>query len=196
MQVARKGRGTNETRLPTSPPCQLICQPNAAVQREIINRLDISSLESDLPADLTRGRVLTLRETLLTIPISDGYNITEFINECRGIQNAILSQEEVSVVVYLRSKLCGEARKALHQQQFAIIEQLLNRLKKSFGIVGDIFDFYAELKKLGMGNQEKLVSYIDSHQTIQYLYNQIIEAEKSSGGALFCIYRCRNYQTK
>jgi len=44
--------------------------------------------------------------------------------------------------------------------------------------VGDIFDSYAELKKLGMGNQEKLVSCIDKAQTI---YNQIIEAEKSSG---------------
>jgi len=74
--------------------------------------------------------------------------------------------------------LRGEARKTLHQQQFATIEQLLNRLKKSFGIVGDIFDSYAELKKLGMGNQEKLVSYIDRAQTV---YNQIIEAEKSLG---------------
>jgi len=193
MQAARKGRGTNETRLPTNPPSNLSTQCGCSARNNkspIV--IGIPSLESDLPADLTRGRVLILRETLLTILISDGYNITEFINECRGIQNAILPQEEASVVVYLRSKLRGEARKALHQQQFAIIEQLLNRLKKSFGIVGDIFDSYAELKKLGMGNQEKLVSYID-HQTV---YNQIIEAEKSSGGALFCIYRCRNYQTK
>jgi len=85
-------------------------------QREIINHSDISLLEDDLPTDLTRGRVLTLRETLLTVPISDGYNvhITEFINECRGIQNVILPQE-ASVVSYLRSKLRGEvARQALH----------------------------------------------------------------------------------
>jgi len=104
-------------------------------------------------------------------------HITEFINECRGIQNVILPQEEASVVTYLRSKLRGEARQALHQQQFTTIEQLLNRLKKTFGIVGDIF--HSELKRLGMGNQEKLVSYINRAQTV---YSQIIEAGKSSGG--------------
>jgi len=161
----------------------LIYQPNAAVQREIINRPDILSLENDVPAELTRGRVLTLRETLFAIPISDGYNvhIIKFITECRGIQNAILPHEEASVVAYLRSKLRGEARKALHQQQFASIEQFLNRLKKSFGIVGDIYNSHAELKKLCMRNQEKLVNYIDRAQTV---YNLIIEAEKTSRGPL------------
>jgi len=82
------------------------------------------------------------------------------------------------VVTYLRSKLRGEARQALHQQQFTTIEQFLNRLKKAFGIVGDIFDSDAELKRLGMGTQEKLVSYINRAQT---LYSQITEAGKSSG---------------
>jgi len=66
----------------------------------------------------------------------------------------------------------------LHQQQFTTIEQLLNRLKKAFGIVGDIFNSDAELKRLGMGNQEKLVSYINRAQTV---HSQIIEAGKSSG---------------
>jgi len=75
--------------------------------------------------------------------------------------------------------LRGEARQALHQQQFTTTEQLLNCLKKVFGIVEDIFDFDAELKRLGMGNQEKLVSYINKTQTV---YNQVIEAGKSSGG--------------
>jgi len=49
---------------------------------------------------------------------------------------------EVSAVAYLRGKL--RARKMFHQQQFATIGQLLNRLKKSFGIMEDISDSYAE----------------------------------------------------
>jgi len=124
--------------------------------QETISRPDISLEGNDLPTHLTRGRVLTLRETLLTIPMSDGYNvdITEFINECRGIQKVILPEEEASVVTYIRSKLRGEARQALHQQQFTTIEQLLNRLKKAFGIVGDIIDAYAGFKRLEMKNQE------------------------------------------
>jgi len=44
--------------------------------------------------------------------------------------------------------------------------------------VGDIFDSNAELKRLGMGNQEKLVSYINRAQTV---YSQITEAGKSLG---------------
>jgi len=64
------------------------------------------------------------------------------------------------------------------------IEQLLNHLKRLFGIVGYIYDSYAELGKLCMRNQEELVNYVDRVQTLQGsdVYNQIIEAEKSSGG--------------
>jgi len=51
--------------------------------------------------------------------------ITEFLNECCGMQNAISPQEETSVVILLRGKLRGRARKALHQRQFATIEQLM-----------------------------------------------------------------------
>jgi len=45
--------------------------------------------------------------------------------------------------------------------------------------MGDIFDSDAELKRLGMENEEELVSYINRAQTV---YSQIIEAGKSSGG--------------
>jgi len=68
--------------------------------------------------------------------------------------NVILPQEEASVVAYLRSKLRGEARQALHQQQFTTIEQLLNRLKKAFGIVGDIFD--SDAKETWHGKSRKI----------------------------------------
>jgi len=60
----------------SSQALPLTCQSNAAVQQEIINRSDIPLLENDLHADLTRGRILTLRETLFAIPISDGYNVS------------------------------------------------------------------------------------------------------------------------
>jgi len=96
-------------------------------------------------------------------------------------ESKILPQEEANVVAYLRDKLHGQARKALHQQQFAAIEQLLNALKKSFGIMGDISDSYAELGKLCMRNREELINYIDRAQT---MYNRIIEAEKNSRGSL------------
>jgi len=101
--------------------------------------------------DLTRERVLIQRETLFYIPTSDGYNvhITEFFNEYRGVQNVILPHEEARVVAYLRGKLRGLARKVhqqLRQQQFAIIEQFLNRCSERgerFEIMRDISDFYA-----------------------------------------------------
>jgi len=42
----------------------------------------------------------------------DGYNISisQFINECREIQNAFSPQEEVNVVILLRDKLRGRAQ--------------------------------------------------------------------------------------
>jgi len=43
------------------------------------------------------------------------YPSIEFINKCGGVQNAISLQEEASIVILLRGKLRGRARKALHQ---------------------------------------------------------------------------------
>jgi len=65
----------------------------------------------------------------------------------------------------------------------------MNRLKTSFGITGDIFDSYAELKKLCIKNQENLVYYINKAQT---MYDNIIEAEKSER----TFYKCRHCQNK
>jgi len=61
-----------------------------------------------------------------------------------------------------------------------ILESFKEDVIPSFGIMGDIYDSYAELKKLCMRNQEELVNYIDRAQTV---YNQIIEAKKSSEGS-------------
>jgi len=44
--------------------------------------------------------------------------IIEFINECHGVQNAVSSQEEASVVILFRGKLRGRA-------QGSIIDNLL-----------------------------------------------------------------------
>jgi len=52
----------------------------------------------------------------------------------------------------------------------------MERLKTSFEITGDIFDSYAELKKLCVKNRRNVLHYIDRAQTV---YNNIIEAEKS-----------------
>jgi len=76
-------------------------QHDATVQRETINRPD-TSLENDMLTHPTRGRQPTLlREhpLLSTVTIFDSYNvpITEFINECRRVQNAVSPQEETSV---------------------------------------------------------------------------------------------------
>jgi len=46
----------------------------------------------------------------------------------------------------------------------------MNRLKTTFGIMGDIFDSYAELKKLCVKNRENAVDYIDKAQIV---YNNI-----------------------
>jgi len=82
-----------------------------------------------MPIDPTRERQPTFRNVLSAVPIFDGYNvpITEFINECRGVQKAISPQEEASLVILFQGKLRGRVRKALHQRQFAI-EQLYNNL--------------------------------------------------------------------
>jgi len=91
-------------------------QRDAIFQREITNRPNTPSVENNMPTDPTRGQQPTLHDVLSAVPIF-GYNdimpITEFINDYREIQNAISPQEETNVVILLRGKLRGRARKAL-----------------------------------------------------------------------------------
>jgi len=98
-------------------------QRNSIVQHKIINRPNTLSLENDMPTDPIRQ--LTLRDILFAILIFDGYNvpITQFINECHEVQNTVFPQEEANIIILLRSKLHGRARKALHYRQFTNIKQ-------------------------------------------------------------------------
>jgi len=61
------------------------------------------------------------------------------------------------------------------------MEQLMDRLKTSFRITGDIFDFYTELRQFCIKNRKNVVDYINRDQTV---YNNIIEAERSMRGRL------------
>jgi len=72
--------------------------------------------------------------------------ITEFINECRGVQNAVSPQEEKNIII-LRGKLRGRARKA-PSSIIINIEEFIGRLKTSFRIMGDIFGSYAEICRI------------------------------------------------
>jgi len=64
----------------------------------------------------------------------------------------------------------------LYQQQFATIGQLLDYLRNSFGIMGNISNSYIELGQLCMRNWEDIIDYIDRVQT---MYSNIIEAQKT-----------------
>jgi len=83
-----------------------------------------------MSTDLTRIRQSTFRDVLSVILIFDGYSvpITQFINECREVQNAVSSllQEEANVVILLQSKLRGRARKPFHYRQFTNIKQFMD----------------------------------------------------------------------
>jgi len=61
------------------------------------------------------------------------------------------------------------------------MKQFIDRLKISFGITKDIFDSYAEFKKLCIKDRENVVDYIDR---VEIMYDNIIEAEKSERGSL------------
>jgi len=113
----------------------------------------------------------------------NGYNahLLIGINECREIQNAVSLQEEINVVILHWSKLRGRTRKALHNRKFISIKQFIDQLKISFGVIGDIFDSYAELKKLCVKWRESIVNYIER---TQIMYDNIIEAEKSKKESL------------
>jgi len=88
MRFARYSKGYETIKHDSPQILPKSYQRHAIVQREITNRPDTPSLENDIFIDPMRGQS-TLRNVLSTVPIFDGYNvpITEFLNECRGVQN-------------------------------------------------------------------------------------------------------------
>jgi len=91
-----------------------------------------------------------------------------------------------NVVILFRGKLRDRIRKALHQRQFTTIEQFMDRLKTSFRMMRDIFEFYADLKKFCVKNRENVVDYIDRVQ------DSCMILLKREGAP----YKCRHCQNK
>jgi hypothetical protein len=133
--------------------------------------------------DLTRRQHPTLRDILTAVPVFDGYNmpLSQFINECREVQNALLPHEEANVLILLRSKLRGWTRQAINNHKFTTIKQLTDRLQISFDTIRDTCDCYAELKKLSTGRRENIGYYIGR---AQILHDNIIEVEKNEKQSL------------
>jgi hypothetical protein len=73
----------------------------------------ISRSLEDVQPDPTQGWQPILRDILTAVPVFDGYNMppSQFIKECREVQNALLPHEKANVLILLR-KLRGQARRA------------------------------------------------------------------------------------
>jgi len=100
----------------------------------------------------------------------DRYNmpILRFISACHYIQNTILHQK----------KICCKLTRIKHAQRFTIeisLVKLMEWLKTTFRATRDIFQCYAELKRLPLKRQDIL----DYDGRNQNLYYDIIEGKRS-----------------
>jgi len=111
------------------------------------------------------------------------FNVRRIQYASLTVQNALLPHEETNVLILLRGKLRGRARRAINNHKFTTIKQLTDRLQISFGTIRVTCDCNAELKNLSAGWQES--DYIGDYiERAQILYDNIIAAEKNEKQSL------------
>ncbi|KYQ52696.1 hypothetical protein ALC60_08178 [Trachymyrmex zeteki] len=81
----------------------------------------------------------------------------------------------------LRTRIVGEARRTIQDQDFNKVAQLTKYLKLVYGTSKNIYQLQGELGRIYQKNEEDIITYANQ---VKILGKQIMEAHKTSGNAL------------
>ena len=124
---------------------------------------------------------VTLKDALKIVPEFDGENISlgEFFEGCDEALEMIGKDGEANLTKLLRSKLLGEARKAIRDQSFANVEALKDYLKTIYAPIRSIHQLQGEMGNEFQNDDESVISFANR---IRNLGKRILEAQKVTTG--------------
>ena len=94
----------------------------------------------------------------------------------------MLSDEaESQFTKIIRTRIVGEARRTIQDQDFNSVAQLTKYLKQVYGASKNIYQLQDELGRIYQKNEEDIITYANR---VKILGKQIMEAHKISGNAL------------
>ena len=93
---------------------------------------------------------IPLKDALIVVPEFNGENVplSVFLEGCDEAKEMVNAENEANLAKLIRSKLTGEARKAIYGQAFATIEQLKDFIKAIYSPSKTVHQLLGE-----MGNE-------------------------------------------
>lgn len=125
----------------------------------------------------------TLKYAVEAVPFFDGQNIplSYFIEGCEEAKSMLPDEAEPQFTKIIRTRIVGEARRTIQDQDFNSVSQLTKYLKQIYGPSKNVYQLQGELGCVYQKNEEDIVAYANR---VKLLGKQILEACRSSGSAL------------
>jgi len=131
----------------------------------------------------THNPLATLKYAVEAVPFFDGQNIpiTYFTEGCEEAKSMLPPEAESQFTKIIRTRIVGEARRTIQDQNFDTVSQLINFLKQIYGPAKNVYQLQGELGCVYQKNEEDVVTYANR---VKILGKQILEAHKTSGTGL------------
>lgn len=122
----------------------------------------------------------TLKYAVEAVPFFDGQNIplTYFIEGCEEAKSMLPEEAEPQFTKIIRTRIVGEARRTIQDQDFDSVAQLTKYLEQIYGPAKNIYQLQGELGCIYQKNAEDVITYANR---VKLLGKRILEAHKNSG---------------
>ncbi|XP_070170586.1 uncharacterized protein [Polyergus mexicanus] len=125
----------------------------------------------------------TLKYAVEAVPYFDGQNIplNYFIEGCEEAKSMLPNEAESQFTKIIRTRIIGEARRTIQDQDFDSVSHLTKYLKQIYGPVKNVYQLQGELGCIYQKSDEDVINYANR---VKILGKQILEAYRSSGNVL------------
>lgn len=122
----------------------------------------------------------TLKYAVDAVPFFDGKNIplSYFIEGCEEAKSMLPQEAESQFAKILRTRIVGEARRTIRDEDFDTVSDLTKFLKQIYGGTKNAYQLQGELGNVYQKADEDIVTYANR---VKLLGKQILEAYRSSG---------------
>ena len=124
---------------------------------------------------------IPLKDALMVVPEYNGENIplSVFLEGCDEAKEMITHENEANLTKVVRSKLTGEARKAIYGQNFGSIDELKDFVKTIYAPAKTIHQLLGEMGSEYQRDHETVISFANR---IRDLGRRIIETQRVNTG--------------
>ena len=148
------------------------------------NKVIKSKIESITPTTSTEimaAQTIPLKDALTVVPEYNGENIplSVFLEGCDEAKEMVTNENEANLVKLIRSKLTGEARKAIYGQAFRTIEEMKDFIKSIYAPAKTVHQLLGEMGNEYQRDYETVISFANR---IRDLGRCIIETQRVNTG--------------